>query len=110
MSRFERCVDAHLRNARGLGRLIFVLGGEAQRHESPLHARRMQVHDELVTLFTSGPRPASTEPLAVRALILALEGIVRFSLQEGDEGRALSNESLAQAKRVVMKLAPAVFS
>lgn len=106
--RFERCVDAHLRNARHLARLIFVLGGEAQRHESPLHARRMHVHDELVAMLTAEPSPASRDPLTVRALILALEGIVRFTLQSGDEGRSISDESLVQARRVMMKLGAAL--
>lgn len=108
--RFERCVEAHLRNTRHLARLIFVLGGEAQRHESPLHTRRMHVHDELVSMLTSGPLPASKDPLAVRALILALEGIVRFGLQSSDEGRSVSDESLAQAKRVMMKLGAAAIA
>ena len=38
----HRCVDAHLRSAHDVGRLVFVLGGEAQRHESALHPRRME--------------------------------------------------------------------
>lgn len=107
-SRFERCVDAHLRNARGLGRLVFVLGGEAQHHESPLHARRMQVHDELVALLTAEPNPTTTDALAARTMILALEGVVRFVLQNGDEGRHVSEAALAEARRVMMKLGDAL--
>jgi AcrR family transcriptional regulator len=36
----ERCIDAHLQTAREQPRLVFVLGGEAQRHESLLHSRQ----------------------------------------------------------------------
>jgi AcrR family transcriptional regulator len=109
--RFERCIDAHLLNARGLGRLIFVLGGEAQRHESPLHARRMEVHDALVDLLTdrSASPGAKLDPLLVRSLILALEGVVRFTLQGGDEGRDVSEASLAHARRVMLKLCRAAY-
>src|SRR5690606_39152669 len=45
LERIEGCIDAHLRSAREFGRLVFVLGGEAHRHESLLHARRMEVHE-----------------------------------------------------------------
>lgn len=104
MVRFERCIDVHLGNARVLSRLIFVLGGEAQHHESPLHARRMQVQAELCALITKGMAPTELDALVVRGLILALEGMVRLALQEGDEGRALSEPRLGQVKQVMMKL------
>jgi len=102
-----RCVDAHLRNARELGRLVFVLGGEAQRHESALHAPRMQVHKELVELLISSATASeeNIDPLLVRGLVLALEGITRMALQEGDEGRSVSDESIERARRVMYRIA-----
>lgn len=105
----HRCVDAHLRNARELGRLVFVLGGEAQRHESALHACRMATHAELVELLMSSATAskASIDPLLVRGLVLALEGVTRIVLEEGDEGRNVSEAGIARARRVMFRLASA---
>jgi len=108
------CVDAHLRNASELGRLMFVLGGEAQRHESPLHARRMHVHAELVELLAAsgaGQRAAKrVDPLMYRGLLLSLEGVTRFVLEEGDEGRDVTPASIERARRVMMRIASAAIS
>lgn len=108
----ERCVDAHLDNAREFGRLIFVLGGEAQRHESPLHARRMETHAALVDLLTGAGegRRERVDPLLLRGLLLALEGVVRLVLEEGDEGRRVSDASLARAQRVMLRIATATLA
>jgi len=108
----EGCIDAHLRNAKELGRLMFVLGGEAHRQESPLHARRMEVHAELVSLLEnaraaqrgSGKR---ADPLLYRGLLLSLEGVTRFVLEEGNEGRAVTAASIERARRVMMRIATA---
>ena len=54
----EKCIDIHLSNARMMGRLVYVLGGEAQSLESPLHPRRMEVHDLLVEMFRAGGEQA----------------------------------------------------
>ncbi|MFT3926927.1 MAG: TetR/AcrR family transcriptional regulator [Myxococcales bacterium] len=102
--RFERCIDAHLQNARGLARLIFVLGGEAQHHESPLYVRRREVHDQLVQLLAHAPGMPALDELMVRAMILALEGVVRFMLEQGDEGRSVSSSELARAKKMLLQL------
>jgi AcrR family transcriptional regulator len=108
----EGCIDAHLRNASELGRLMFVLGGEAQRHESPLHARRMEVHAELVSLLDEA-RAAErgsakrVDPLVYRGLLLALEGITRFVLEEGNEGRTVTPASIERARRAMMRIATA---
>src|SRR5690606_5943983 len=83
----ERCIDAHLDNARENPRLVFVLGGEAQRQESALHARRLQVHDEIVELLADRWRGGGDDRLLLRGLLLALEGITRIVLAEADEGR-----------------------
>src|SRR5215470_11933936 len=80
----ERFIDAHLRNVAELGRLVFVLGGEAQRQESSLHTRRMEVHAALVNLLQ--PAVPNVDPLLARALILALEGAARIMLEESNEG------------------------
>jgi AcrR family transcriptional regulator len=109
----ERCIDAHLRNARDFGRLVFVLGGEAQRHESSLHAPRMQVHETLVSLLAAGAntRPGKgVDPLLFRALVLALEGVTRVMLEEGDEGRRITDASIERVRRVMARIVTATLA
>lgn len=110
LRQIERCIDAHLSSARGMGRLIFVLGGEAQRHESALHARRMQVHEELASLLSRTPANRRIDPLLFRAVILALEGVTRMVLAEGDEGRNVSEVAIKRARRTMMRIATAALA
>ncbi|HVU00410.1 MAG TPA: TetR/AcrR family transcriptional regulator [Polyangiaceae bacterium] len=109
LAQLRGCIDVHLKNARDLGRIVFVLGGEAQRLESSLHARRMEVHEVLVKMLHEGmPRAAKkVDPLLLRALVLALEGVTRLVLEEGDEGRKVTDESIERARRVMYRLASA---
>lgn len=107
IERVAGCIDAHLRNARDFGRLVFVLGGEAHRHESQLYVRRKEVHDALVSLFaraTTEPGAEPRDPLLFRALVLAIEGVTRSVLESGDEGRKVTGEHLDRARRVLMHL------
>ena len=111
MKQFERCIDAHLRTARGFGRLVFVLGGEAQLSESLLHVRRMEVHDRLASLFDESLRTylgARVDPLLLRTIILALEAIPRMLMQEGDEGRHVTDVGIERARRVMLRVVTAV--
>lgn len=104
----EGCIDAHLQNARELGRLVFVLGGEASRQESALHAPRMETHQALVTMLAQGVEHGErVDPLLFRALVLALEGVTRMVLEEGDEGRQVSDSAIERARRVMYRLATA---
>lgn len=105
----ERCIDVHLANAQQFGRLIFVLGGEAQHHESALHVRRMQVHDELTAVLVTGARERDVDldPLLVRGLVFALEGLTRLVLAEGDEGRRIDEADLERVRRASLQLARA---
>jgi AcrR family transcriptional regulator len=109
LRQLQGCIDAHLRNARDMGRLVFVLGGEGQRRESSLHPRRMEVHDLLVQMLHEGmPRTSKRiDPLLFRALVLALEGVTRIVLEEGDEGRQVTDASIERARRVMSRLASA---
>lgn len=107
LERVTGCIDAHLRNARDFGRLVFVLGGEAHRHESLLYARRKEVHDALVGLFamaSNAPPGEPVDPLLFRALVFAIEDLTRAVLEAGDEGRNVTNESLERARRVMVHL------
>lgn len=108
LTQLEKCIDLHLGNARSVGRLVFVLGGEATRLESPLHARRMEVHDDLVSmLYRANPANANIDPLLVRTLVFALEAVTRNVLQEGDEGRRVTEAMIQRARRVMMRVATA---
>ncbi len=110
LEQFARCIDAHLKNAASVGRLVFVLGGEASRQESPLHRRRMEVHDQLVELFRANPTIARLDPLLVRSTIFALEAVTRKVLEDGDEGRKVSPAENARARRVMERLVTAGFA
>jgi AcrR family transcriptional regulator len=109
-TQWARCIDVHLQNAAVMGRLIFVLGGEATRQESPLHARRMEVHDILVDLLRdANSELAKVDPLLVRATLFALEAVTRQVLMDGDEGRKVSPAALDRARKVMNRLVTAGF-
>jgi len=111
LEQFARCIDIHLKNAAMVGRLVFVLGGEASRQESPLHTRRMEVHDLLVELLRAAhPNTARLDPLLVRTTIFALEAITRQVLTDGDEGRKVSAASVERARKVMVRLVSAGFA
>lgn len=113
LRRVARCIDVHLGNARDLGQLVWVLGGEAQHHESSLHARRIEVHAAIASLLAATsekPPGAHADPLLYRALILALEGVTRLMLEEGDQGRRVTAASLARTRRVMVRLATATLA
>ncbi len=99
--------------ARDLGHLVWVLGGEAQHHESSLHARRMEVHAALASLLAATadtPPGTDVDPLLYRALILALEGVTRIMLAEGDQGRRVTTASLERTRRVMLRIATATLA
>jgi AcrR family transcriptional regulator len=107
LSQLEKCIDIHLGNAKTMGRLVYVLGGEAQSLESPLHPRRMEVHDLLVAMFreSGGDDVRKVDPLFIRTLIFGLEQIVRVVLEQGDEGRRVTPDSIARARAVMLRIA-----
>lgn len=109
----ERCIDAHLQTAAAQARLVFVLGGEAHRQESLLHARRIEVHEALASMMASRARETSPKPpdkLLFRGILFALEGITRLVLEEGDEGRRVSTESLERARAIMLRIATAAIA
>jgi AcrR family transcriptional regulator len=110
LRRVARCIDVHLRNARHLGRLVWVLGGEAQHHESSLHARRLEVHAALASLLAATSEAPPADPLLYRGLILALEGVTRIMLEEGNEGRNVTAASLERTRRVMLRIATATLA
>jgi len=105
------CIDVFISHAAMLGRLIFVLGGEASRQESPLHERRMTVHDALVELLRNvDPEVANIDPLILRATLFALEATTRYILTEGDEGRRVSPAVIERARKVMNRIVTAGFA
>lgn len=108
LRQIERCIDAHLKNARALGHLVFVLEGKAQRHESALHATRMQAHVTLAALLQPGVDQRAglpVDPLLIEGLLLALEGVTRRVLEAGDEGRDVRDDAVARARGVMVRMA-----
>jgi len=111
LDQFVRCIDVHLRNAAMMGRLVFVLGGEATRQESPLHARRMETHDTIVEMLRAAhPQTARLDPMLVRTTLFALEAVVRLVLMEGDEGRKVAPAALERARKVIVRMVTAGFA
>jgi AcrR family transcriptional regulator len=107
LRQIERCIDAHLENAGAFGRLVYVLGGEAQARESLLYEQRMETHRALVSALVEGASARRVDPLVFQALIIALEGVVRVVLETGDEGRRVSSASLDRARRVMKRMVAA---
>ncbi|TDP77700.1 TetR family transcriptional regulator [Bradymonas sediminis] len=102
------CIDAHLAGVSTLGRLVYLLGGEAQSPDSPLYAPRMRTHKalaELVREALADDLPDTCDPLLVSSLLIALESIARTVLQ--DEGRRVEAEMVERARAVMMRLATA---
>ncbi len=110
MRQLARCIDAHLRNAQNLGRLVFLLGGEAQRHDSVLYQRRSEVHRELAALLGGAAAFKRIDTWLVRGVILALEGITRLMLDECDGGRAVTAEAIQRARRSMLRVATATLA
>ena len=109
----ERCIDAHLQTAREQTRLVFVLGGEAHRYESLLHARRIEVHQALASMMVARAKASLASPpdvMLFRGLLMALEGVTRLALEEGDEGRRVPPESFARARAVMLRIATAALA
>jgi AcrR family transcriptional regulator len=103
----ERCIDAHLSNAGAFGRLVFVLGGEAQSRDSLLYESRMETHRALVDALVAAAAPRHVDPLVFQSLIIALEGLVRVVLEAGDEGRRVNPAALERVRRVMKRIAAA---
>jgi AcrR family transcriptional regulator len=107
MRQIERCIDAHLENAGVFGRLVYVLGGEAQSRESLLYELRMETHRALVSALVEGASARQVDPLVFQAVIIALEGVVRVVLEAGDEGRRVTAPALDRVRRVMRRIVAA---
>jgi AcrR family transcriptional regulator len=104
VTRILHCIDLHLKNAATVGRLVYVLGGEASSQDSPLYPVRMAVHDRLVELLMEADKQRKVDPLFVRTLVLALEAMVRVVLAEGDEGRKVTEAQITRARKVMARI------
>jgi AcrR family transcriptional regulator len=105
-----RCIDAHLHNAATVGRLVFVLGGEASRQESPLHQARMEVHDKLIEMMIAANPGWRIDPMLTRTTLFALEAITRYVLELGDEGRKVDPAIVARARKVMLRVVTAAYA
>jgi len=66
----------------------------------------MEVHDLLVGMFhDASAESKKVDPLLIRTLVFALEQIVRTVLEQGDEGRRVTNDRIARARAVMIRVA-----
>jgi AcrR family transcriptional regulator len=105
----SRCVEAHLQNAATVGRLIFVLGGEASRQESPLHKARMEVHDKLIDMMSAANPGRRIDPMLRRTTLFAMEAITRYVLEMCDEGRKVDPAIIDRARKVMLRVVTAAY-
>jgi AcrR family transcriptional regulator len=103
----ERLVDLHLNNVGRMGRLIYVLGGEAARLESPLYLRRMEVHDAIADMIHALPAAGDSDPWVTKTIMFAIEAMVRNLLHEGDEGRRVTDAMVERARKVLRRIVSA---
>ncbi len=100
----DACIDAHLESAWQLPRLVYVLGGDAQRPDSALYPTRVGALNRLTEWVQSLAKEAPYDPLLLRAVILSLELIVRVKLQECDEGMSVDKDAIAHMRTVMTRL------
>lgn len=111
VKQLEHYIEFHLVSARTMGRLVYVLGGEAQRPESKLHPRRLWVHDQLVdALRLATPSNATVDPLVFRTLILTFEAATRTMIEACDHGRGVTLDAIARARAVMMRIGSATMA
>ncbi len=87
--RLRACVRAYLAFHDDSGPLLRVLGAEALRPGSPLHARRETTIAAITALLDRETRAAqgrAIDPLVFRTLLLALEGLSNSMLAESMGG------------------------
>ena len=107
VEQLERLIDLHLGNVGRMGRLIYVLGGEAARLESPLYARRMEVHDAIAEMIHALPATGEADPWVTKTIVFAIEAMVRSLLHEGDEGRRVTDAMVERARKVLRRIVSA---
>ena len=108
VARLEAAMTAYLDLQRAFGSLVVVLQSEAMRPDSRLAPRRDATIEALVQLYDENIHRAQgrrVDPLVLRALVLASEGICMHLLQDtqfsdADAGRART-VMLALARRVL---------
>jgi AcrR family transcriptional regulator len=103
IERLARSVDVYLEFGQRQGALMLVLQGEALREGSRLAVRRRAVFDQLVEMMDGSVYAAQrrhVEPLVLRGLLAALEGMSRTLLESGAPDAA----AVARAKRSMMRI------
>lgn len=103
LTKITRCIDLHLGNTGTMGRLVYVLGGEASHQDSPMFTARMAVHDQFVEMLLAagGMR---VDPLFVRTMASSARMSVRSVLIMSDEGRKVTAENIARARAVMVRI------
>jgi hypothetical protein len=58
----------------------------------------------------AGKLPCTPDPMLFRGLLLALEGVTRLALEQGDEGRRVTPEAFERARAVMLRIATAAIA
>ena len=101
--RIEDAITAYLELQQQGGRLAVLLQTEAIRPESLLAPRREWVYDQLIALFEEPVRQATGDrlpPLAIRGVLLAVEGLIIHAQKKG----SLSDEDRDELERTLSLL------
>jgi AcrR family transcriptional regulator len=88
IERIERAVDAYLELQEVGGRLTLELHCESMRPDSQLGPRRARLMNMLVELLRANIAPlheGPIDPLALRGMLLSLEGLTLFMLRQGED-------------------------
>jgi AcrR family transcriptional regulator len=100
MKKLERCVDAYLAFNKTDSELMRVLEAEALRPDSLLEPQRAALLDDLVRIVQESLGERRPDPLVVRGVLLALEGVSHRVHAEG----AVTEARLNRARRAMLRI------
>jgi len=99
----DAAVSTYLESQRGVGPLAALLHAEAMRPDSRLAARRDATIDAFIGLYDAGlqrDQGRHVDPLILRALVLAAEGITVYLHRQGE----FTDATIARARRVLLAM------
>jgi AcrR family transcriptional regulator len=100
LDKLERCVDAYLGFNRRDAALMRVLEAEAMRPDSLLEPLRAELLERLGAILEESLGDRRPDPLVIRGLLLALEGVSQRVHAEG----AVTEERLERARRAMLRI------
>jgi AcrR family transcriptional regulator len=100
LAKLERCVDAYLAFNRTDAALMRVLEGEALRPDSLLEPLRARLLEELGRIVGESVADRRPDPLVIRGVLLALEGVSQRVHAEGP----ITDARLARARKAMLRI------